>query len=123
MLSEGVSQQHIEIMRGDLAKILYDAARHEVEYVFDHSIAKVEDDGTPVEVTFERGGRRTFELLVGADGLHSITRRLVFDSISQVVLDRWTRGRVALVGDARYCPGPAVGGGTSLAVIGACVSG
>ena len=33
----------------------------------------------------------------------------------------WTSGRVALVGDAGYCPGPAVGGGTSLAIIGAYV--
>ncbi|GAA3859006.1 FAD-dependent monooxygenase [Saccharothrix violaceirubra] len=42
-----------------------------------------------------------------------------FDGITQVELDRWTSGRVALVGDAGYCPGPAVGGSTSLAVVGA----
>ena len=36
-------------------------------------------------------------------------------------MDSWTRGRVALVGDAGYCPGPAVGGSTSLAVVGAYV--
>ena len=34
-------------------------------------------------------------------------------------MDRWSDGRVTLVGDAGYSPGPAVGGGTSLAVIGA----
>jgi 2-polyprenyl-6-methoxyphenol hydroxylase-like FAD-dependent oxidoreductase len=45
MLSEGVSERHIEIMRGDLAKILYEAARGQVEYVFDDSIATVHDDG------------------------------------------------------------------------------
>jgi 2-polyprenyl-6-methoxyphenol hydroxylase-like FAD-dependent oxidoreductase len=44
-----------------------------------------------------------------------------FDSISQIVMDRWTDGRVALVGDAGYSPGPAVGGGTSVAMIGAYV--
>jgi 2-polyprenyl-6-methoxyphenol hydroxylase-like FAD-dependent oxidoreductase len=44
-----------------------------------------------------------------------------FDSISQILMDTWTRGRVALVGDAGYCPGPAVGGGTSVAVVGAYV--
>ncbi|HXO58153.1 MAG TPA: FAD-dependent oxidoreductase, partial [Mycobacterium sp.] len=44
-----------------------------------------------------------------------------FDSISQLALDIWSRGRVTLVGDAGYCPGPAVGGSTSLAVIGAYV--
>jgi len=44
-----------------------------------------------------------------------------FDSISQIVMDSWTKGRVTLVGDAGYSPGPAVGGGTSIAVVGAYV--
>jgi 2-polyprenyl-6-methoxyphenol hydroxylase-like FAD-dependent oxidoreductase len=43
------------------------------------------------------------------------------DAISQIRLDSWSRGRITLVGDAGYAPGPAVGGGTSLAVIGAYV--
>ena len=42
-----------------------------------------------------------------------------FDSITQLELTSWSRGRVTLVGDAGYCPGPAVGGSTSLAVLGA----
>ena len=46
---------------------------------------------------------------------------LYLDSISTIVMDTWTRGRVTLVGDAGYSPGPAVGGGTSLAVVGAYV--
>jgi 2-polyprenyl-6-methoxyphenol hydroxylase-like FAD-dependent oxidoreductase len=44
-----------------------------------------------------------------------------FDAISQIRMPSWSRGRVTLVGDAGYCPGPAVGGGTSLAVVGAHV--
>ena len=44
-----------------------------------------------------------------------------FDSISQVVMPAWSQSRVALVGDAGYSPGPAVGGGTSLAMVGAYV--
>jgi 2-polyprenyl-6-methoxyphenol hydroxylase-like FAD-dependent oxidoreductase len=44
-----------------------------------------------------------------------------FDSITQITLDSWQRGLVGLVGDAGYCPGPAVGGGTSLAAISAYV--
>jgi len=43
------------------------------------------------------------------------------DDISQIRMDSWSRGRVTLVGDAGYGPGPAVGGGTSLAVAGAYV--
>jgi 2-polyprenyl-6-methoxyphenol hydroxylase-like FAD-dependent oxidoreductase len=46
---------------------------------------------------------------------------IYLDSISTVVMDGWNRGRVTLVGDAGYSPGPAVGGGTSLAVVGAYV--
>jgi 2-polyprenyl-6-methoxyphenol hydroxylase-like FAD-dependent oxidoreductase len=49
------------------------------------------------------------------------TPAFYFDSITQLRLDTWSRGRVTLVGDAGYCPGPAVGGSTSLAVVGAYV--
>jgi 2-polyprenyl-6-methoxyphenol hydroxylase-like FAD-dependent oxidoreductase len=44
-----------------------------------------------------------------------------FDSISQIVMDSWIKGRVTLVGDAGCSPGPAVGGGTSIAMVGAYV--
>ncbi len=46
---------------------------------------------------------------------------LYLDALSQVHLPHWTRGRVALVGDAAYCPSPASGQGTSLALVGAYV--
>ena len=49
------------------------------------------------------------------------TPAFYFDAISQLRLDIWSRRRVTLVGDAGYCPGPAVGGSTSLAVLGAYV--
>ncbi|MEV4181707.1 FAD-dependent monooxygenase, partial [Streptosporangium canum] len=75
---------------------------------------------------------RQKELLRGAfDGLHADVDRWLdeldrtpafyFDSITQLRMDTWSRGRVTLVGDAGYCPGPAVGGSTSLAVVGAYV--
>ena len=54
-------------------------------------------------------------------GQLSETPAFYFDSITQLQLDSWSRGRVTLVGDAGYCPGPAVGGSTSLAVLGAYV--
>jgi 2-polyprenyl-6-methoxyphenol hydroxylase-like FAD-dependent oxidoreductase len=44
-----------------------------------------------------------------------------FDATAQVRMDRWTRGRVALVGDAGYCPSALSGQGTSLALVGAYV--
>ncbi|MFF4986538.1 FAD-dependent monooxygenase [Streptosporangium saharense] len=219
-----VSDRHVEIMRDDLGEILHEATRHDAEYVFGDSIASLTEDADGVEVTFERGRPRRFDLVIGADGLHSNVRRLVFgpesrystwigaylavmsipnylglrdhmtgltgvnrmvgvyggahlddaraifmfrpeaeldyhhrdvarqkellreqfagmgwevprllgeeldratafyfDSVTQLRMDTWSRGRVSLAGDAGYCPGPAVGGSTSLAVVGAYV--
>src|SRR5664279_4954426 len=73
-LAEGISERHIEIMRGDLARIISTRAREQVEYIFDDSVATLHDTGTTVEVTFERGAPRTYDLVIGADGLHSTTR-------------------------------------------------
>src|SRR5207247_11352865 len=67
----------VEIMRGDLARTLYELTKDEVEYCFGDSIQALKQDEAGVDVTFERGGSRRFDLLVGADGLHSIVRTLV----------------------------------------------
>ena len=223
LMSEGVSERHVEIMRGDLAQIIYDAGGNDIEYLFGNSIRTLQETEQAIEVSFQYGAPQAFDLVIGADGLHSITRRLAFgdehqflhflggylavftvpnylnlhqrmigfadvgrtaaiypvhetgqarvlllwrtrtphdydrhdltaqrrlihglygdmgwelprllteldkaddlylDSISRIVMDTWSRGRVTLVGDAGYSPGPAVGGGTSLAVVGAYV--
>lgn len=203
----------LEVMRTDLIRILHDATAGHVEYVFGDAIAALEDGPDGVDVTFAGGGQRRFDLVIGADGLHSATRRQVlgevplrhlgayitvfdvpddlgldreevfystpgrmcfayrtgpeqpakvglvfasdepglgreglaerfaamkwrvpgflaalrssgdvyFDSLSQVELPRWSAGRVALLGDAAYCPSPASGQGTSMALVGAYV--
>jgi 2-polyprenyl-6-methoxyphenol hydroxylase-like FAD-dependent oxidoreductase len=46
---------------------------------------------------------------------------MYFDAIGQVRAPRWSKGRVALLGDAAFCPSPVGGGGSSLALIGAYV--
>lgn len=214
------SDRNVEIMRDDLTELLFDATPG-AEYRFSDSIAALTEHDENVEVTFDSGERRRFDLVIGADGLHSAVRRLAFgpesdyarfigahlavyslpdlggprgtvrmymgpgrlvafypvrgsdemravfvacteqeldyhyrdvarqrqlvresffdlpwhvphllaelddadpfyfDSITQVEMPSWSRGRVALVGDAAYSPGPAVGGGTSLAMLGA----
>ncbi|WP_078868793.1 FAD-dependent monooxygenase [Streptomyces sp. NRRL B-1347] len=68
----------VEIFRGDLARIMYERTKDRVAYVFGDSVASLREDPDGVEVTFERGAPRRFDLVVGADGLHSRTRRLVF---------------------------------------------
>jgi 2-polyprenyl-6-methoxyphenol hydroxylase-like FAD-dependent oxidoreductase len=219
----GNSGRHVEIMRGELATILYEATRRDVQYLFEDSIRTIVEEPDGITVTFEQTPVGRFDLVIGADGLHSIVRRLVFgpeeqfrrflggylagaalpnflalegrmvvwnapgrlaaifpvhgtatarggflfrssaefainhrdfdrqkrllhhiygrdswqvprllaeidaaddfyfDSISQIEMDSFIKGRVALVGDAGYSPGPAVGGGTSIAMVGAYV--
>lgn len=68
----------VEVARGNLASILYEASRDHAEYLFDDSIAALTQDERGVEVAFERADPRRFDLVVGADGLHSATRRLAF---------------------------------------------
>ncbi|WP_350281186.1 FAD-dependent monooxygenase [Kribbella sp. HUAS MG21] len=212
----------IEILRGDLAAILAGATT-EVEYLYGDSVTALDQDAAGVDVTFASGTRRRFDLVIGADGVHSRIRRLAFgpeeefvrhlggytsyftieapedlnhwmklytapggrwvglrpdrdpryvkallsfrspllsydrrdvaaqkrlvrsrfeglgwhtahvlrgldtaddfyfDTTSQVVVPRWARGRVALVGDAGYCGSPMAGHGTALSLVGAYV--
>lgn len=219
---EGIVSE-IEILRGDLGRLLYEATLPSTEYLFDDTITGLDQDDDGVTVTFEKASPRRFGLVIGADGLHSAVRALAFgpesecvrsldlytawftaveemdldgwflmynapgglvasarpgrlpgeikaclsfrsppiaydgrdtaaqralvarhfsgigwevprllramdaapdfflDSMGQVHLDRWSRGRVALVGDAGYCPTPLSGLGTSLALVGAYV--
>jgi 2-polyprenyl-6-methoxyphenol hydroxylase-like FAD-dependent oxidoreductase len=217
-----IDSPNIELLRDDLVELLYGASQWTAEYIFDDTITAVQDDGAAVRVTFERAAPRSFDLVIGADGLHSNVRRLVFgpeenfierlgthaaiftvpnfldleywqmwhygdasmagiysarnntearamvgfmdtdlridyrdtaaqwaelerrmagdgwvrpqlleymrtapdfyfDEMSQIKMDRWSRGRVALVGDAGYCCSPLSGQGTSVALLGAYI--
>lgn len=68
----------IEIRRGDLAELLHQRTEDSCEYVFGDSITSLTGTAGGVHVTFERGAPRTFDLVVGADGIHSNVRRLAF---------------------------------------------
>ena len=70
--------RYTTVPRGDLAASIFEAIEGKVETVFGDSVRTVSDNGHSVHVTFERGPARDFDLVVGADGLHSRVRNLVF---------------------------------------------
>jgi 2-polyprenyl-6-methoxyphenol hydroxylase-like FAD-dependent oxidoreductase len=90
-LMGALSDRHVEIMRDDLGAILYDATRADVEYVFDDRITGLSDDGV---ATFERAPERRFDVVIGADGLHSGVRGLVFGSETEY--SHWLGGYIAV---------------------------
>jgi 2-polyprenyl-6-methoxyphenol hydroxylase-like FAD-dependent oxidoreductase len=86
----------VELPRGRLASILYDATRDSVEYRFNDSIGTLEQTEHGVSVTFRGGDERTFGLVLGADGLHSNVRGLTFGAEKQF---NWSS-----TNSARVCP-------------------
>ncbi|WP_433431493.1 FAD-dependent monooxygenase [Nonomuraea sp. CA-141351] len=92
-----VSDRHVEIMRDDLSEIFYEATRDDVDYVFGDSIASISEAG---EVTFDSGRTGAFDLVIGADGLHSNVRRLVFGPESQFTT--WIGAYLAVVSVPNY---------------------
>ncbi|KAJ5204343.1 FAD/NAD(P)-binding domain-containing protein [Penicillium cinerascens] len=66
-----------EIMRGDLVRILYDATKDKVKYIFDTSVDRFEQDEQKVTAYFSDGSSDTFDLLVGADGQGSRVRKAI----------------------------------------------
>ncbi|MBJ8348659.1 FAD-dependent monooxygenase [Antrihabitans sp. YC2-6] len=210
----------IEILRGTLSQVLYDDTHDDVAYIFGNRIAELTQDADGVDVLFASGDRQRFDIVIGADGLHSSLREQVFgpreryvrhlglvlafytvpnefdvdrwvidyqesgrsaglrpigdptramamlsfpaadfavdyrdieaqksllreqmadfgwltprilahlddtpdfylDQVAQVVMDRWSSGRVGLLGDAAFSASPMSGAGTGLALVGA----
>ncbi|WP_370968230.1 FAD-dependent monooxygenase [Amycolatopsis sp. cg9] len=68
----------VEILRGDLARILYEHTKDDAEYVFGDRVTALTETADGVEVTFRHGAPRKFDLVVGADGVHSGVRAAAF---------------------------------------------
>ncbi|MEZ0066031.1 2-polyprenyl-6-methoxyphenol hydroxylase-like FAD-dependent oxidoreductase [Streptacidiphilus sp. MAP12-20] len=73
----------LEVTRGDLARTIYEAGLAHARYVFGDSIRTLTEHADGVTVEFEQGGTEEFDLVVGADGMHSVTRRLAFGEESE----------------------------------------
>ncbi|MFI9814030.1 FAD-dependent monooxygenase [Saccharothrix variisporea] len=68
----------VEIHRGDLATLLHDHTADRAEYIFGDTITSLTQTDDGVHTTFHHTPPRTFDLVVGADGIHSTVRRLAF---------------------------------------------
>ncbi|MGW7087675.1 FAD-dependent monooxygenase [Streptomyces sp. NPDC054871] len=82
-----VAGRDLEVRRGDLTDALYAAVRDDVGFLFNDSIDTLDQSHQPsqasqpgrgVDVTFRSGNSRTFDMVFGADGLHSRTRECAF---------------------------------------------
>lgn len=76
----------MEILRGDLARLLYDAAKNRATYRFDDRIAAVNNRPDGAHVSFASGDTETFDAVVVAEGVGSATRELVFEQENE---PRW----------------------------------
>jgi 2-polyprenyl-6-methoxyphenol hydroxylase-like FAD-dependent oxidoreductase len=74
----GPGERYVTIARSDLAAVICDALEGGPELILNDTVCALDDDGQRVRVQFERGQERDFDLVVGADGLHSQVRRLAF---------------------------------------------
>jgi 2-polyprenyl-6-methoxyphenol hydroxylase-like FAD-dependent oxidoreductase len=70
--------RYTELRRSDLAATIYGSLDGNVETIFGDSVASIKDEGNCVRVDFEHAPSRKADLIVGADGLHSRVRRLMF---------------------------------------------
>lgn len=73
----GAEGHDLEVRRGDLTDALCAVVPDDVEFLFGDSIDTLDQSGPEVDVTFRGGGRRTFDMVFGADGVHSRTRELI----------------------------------------------
>lgn len=215
--------RYVSIPRSALARIIYRKIEGRCETIFGDSITAIQQKADGVQVAFEHAAPRRFDAVVGADGLHSIVRKLMFgnedrfekflgysvaafeaadyplrdedifisysvpgkqvgrftmrdnrtlflfvfageagnridpgdvqsqkkslrslygnlgwecpqilaalescddlyfDSVSQIRMDKWSQGRVGLVGDAAFCPSLLAGQGSALSMLAAYV--
>jgi 2-polyprenyl-6-methoxyphenol hydroxylase-like FAD-dependent oxidoreductase len=70
--------RYVTIGRSDLSRLVFETIKKDTEVVFGDEITGLQELPDCVQITFKRGSQRRFDLVVGADGLHSVVRRLVF---------------------------------------------
>jgi 2-polyprenyl-6-methoxyphenol hydroxylase-like FAD-dependent oxidoreductase len=84
----------LEVLRSDLSQVLHDHGRGAASYRFGDSVARLQETAGGVDVTFESGLEETYDLVIGADGMHSVVRRLAWpaERVTERHLDYYVAG-------------------------------
>lgn len=77
----------VTLARSDLSRVLYDAIKDQSEVIFGDEITALRDGPKGVGVSFAKADSRRFDLVIGADGLHSDVRQLVFGPRAEFEMD------------------------------------
>ena len=80
VFSELTGGRFVTLGRSDLSQLLFEKIRGTTEVIFGDEIAGLRDGADCVQVQFEHANERSFDLVIGADGLHSSVRRFAFGS-------------------------------------------
>lgn len=78
IFSELTAGRYVTLQRSDLSRLLFEKSQGQVETIFGDTIVSMEERPDCIRVQFERERERRFDLVIGADGLHSRTRKLAF---------------------------------------------
>ncbi len=92
----------ITLPRGDLAASIFGLLEGKVETIFGDSVARIDQSNKAVHVAFESGAERDFDLVVGADGLHSRVREIVLGAENR--FEKYLGCKVAVLEVAGYRP-------------------
>ncbi len=78
VFAELTGGRYVTLQRSDLSRLLFEKIKGRTEILFGDEIVAVREDPKCIRVELEHAGERCFDLLIGADGLHSAVRRLAF---------------------------------------------
>jgi 2-polyprenyl-6-methoxyphenol hydroxylase-like FAD-dependent oxidoreductase len=68
----------VTLGRSDLSRLLFEKVKGTTEVIFDDEIVVLQEQADSVQARFKHAGERRFDLVIGADGLHSDVRTLAF---------------------------------------------
>ncbi|MBX3136291.1 FAD-binding domain [Candidatus Obscuribacterales bacterium] len=83
IFTSNLDGRFVSLLRGDLAETLYRSIEGRVEVIFGDCIKSIRMTEEAAEVEFDGGAKRNFDLVAGADGLHSVVRSIAFGAEEQ----------------------------------------